>query len=1071
MTSESWFILIETLQQVETLMSIAGVAERLSAPASTEGRTSLAGEMSAVNAATKRMFDSTRGHSDNSFAAITQALLRVVGENAKQEDSVSKPEVVRSPTSLMSPIPHKRSHRPSRSISGLWTKTRALDVELTFVLGRIKDLIRVNIFRFASLSSSTFTWDLIIPRLINIAQNRDIKPELRLKAADIVSLISVEVMKLLDAETLSTDEIDQLQCRCLEVLASQMPSPEMPTSPSQDESTLQHDLHKRVLEALENILGQSGHSFAKAWPLVFQILESITIGPETKDPDHVEEHQLLATNLTPVAFRCVQLICNDFLHLLGLEPLERLIQLLGTFGQQENDLNMSLTTTNLLRNIASLLQSQSQDIDLEPHSLKSQSEAEQHSSHPESSLWTQAVTQLVLMCRARRVEIRDGSLSILLQTIESAGEQLLPQSFRLCLHFHVLPLIRYYNDELLGLDAPNSAYSNSLTKALTGTTALICNNISRLVLDHSFKQTWEKLLGILSEILAEPNLELHTSIFASLRQLLDALTGTPSDFTEYVTPVLSLWALNAPKEVSMEAAVPNYALLEAHIRLFVQAHASSSNAAAASSSNEAQMAQHVTRSIRDAILTARHAPYTNDVRKPSPEQDASIAAIGILGTDLLKHKQDQYVSFIVDLVQSMMLPPTEEPETGPKISNTKKYHKPTFIAVASQCLDLLRDSLTSSERSQQAWKPLQLQQAFEVLSTLINTKYTNVPTNADAPLWQTATITAVAILEATRNFEPPLQDTLDDTAAEALNITITACLTSILGSGGLESRATPITSEQLSLDETFDIAHFERFHKAAIPLISSQTTSVEQRKRYILSLFNASLIAKPWFFDFPFTSPTDVSTSLLKDLMKLRNGSVHPAQFVKRMKVTYAALDALFDLATPTPTSKATTNSATNSTSGNNQTSNTTQDAPLSTKATFTQLITKEAAPYLLLRIAHPMKTFLADQPLSGLTPLPMPMQRGLAYILQKCLDTRCYDAAFLEAVGKTTSDAESGMGDGRTHLRLLFPLLLKVQKAWRSSMRIPGGKGWQDDVVGREIEGAMERWVEAMGEGWNTAL
>jgi Dimerisation and cyclophilin-binding domain of Mon2/Guanine nucleotide exchange factor in Golgi transport N-terminal/C-terminal region of Mon2 protein len=1055
---ESWFIVVETLQQVETLISIAGTARGITSMGklerdAAETQVSLASEMSAVNAATKRMFETTRSYSDTSFAAITRALLRMIGEAQVDGNESHKQEIVQSPSTLTSPSIPKRSHHASRSVSGLWAKTKALDVEVRFVLARIKDLARVNLDRFASPSSESCTWGLIVPRLLSIADAGSVKREARLQSASIVNLISIEVMQLLNSELLSGAEIDHLQCRCLEVLAKQVEWHSRNIEGPQQNVALREELDKRVFEALENILGHSGDSFGASWKVAFRILESgVSLG-ETFSGDRSAggpQQTPTYTSVTPVAFRCVELICNDFLDCLEPQSLELLIRLLLSFGTQADDLNMSLTTTSLLRTVASVLQSRTESIDILGRNVTQESLASHSNPTAEKSadyLWALTLTQLSQMCHDPRTDVRDASVRILLQVLESTGEQLRARSFEVILDAHLFSMMKRYQNIIAGTTIPDQAFVASLAKLIQGTTSLMTEYTGHLITDPAFGQTWEKLLGVLGEVLAGSIATLQTLVFESLCKLLEAIKEVLEDSSSYVAATLRLWDLYRPSEEETGETLPNLDLLEAHVRLFVRAHAASSMASSSLCSEPDQGAEPVMRSIRAALLTARHPPYTNDIRKRSPEQEAVFEALEILRDDLLRSTPDHYISFLLELVRSMLLV-SKNADLHPQTAfSTKKSQKPTYVAMASSCIDLLHVNVCDSTTVKAAWTPTNLQLSLDILSAIINTQYTDRSTNPDAPLSRNATTTAVAILQAACKSQLPMHSTSGAQNAQSPNVNITSCLNSIVGSGSLESRTALVLPETISADETFDITHFRRYHAAAIPILSRSHTTKEERRSYIHALFSASLVAKPSFSDFPFTSPDDITTFPLQDLMKLRRGSVRPPTFPKRTKIPYASLNAVFDLVDPhTPN--------------------------------FEKDLAIEAAPYLLLRVAHPMKTFLADQPLKGLTPLPMLKQEELRFVIERCLALRCDDEAFAKAVRKyagagaagmsvSAPDVGAGGGDGKSHLRILFKLILKTQRGWMGMMKLPDGKGWQDEEVGRGIEEGLERWIESVGEAW----
>lgn len=1091
LVQESWFIVIETLQQVETLMSIAGLgmpslggARLDSGP---ESQTSLAGEMSAVNAASKRLFESTKSYSDNSFAAIAQALLRMVGDISATSGDPPKEAVLQSPAAITSPtiqLP-KRTHHASRSVSGLWAKTKALDIEVAFVLGKTKELSRVNLHRFASPTSITSTWDLIMPRLFNTAKSPDIRKDLRLQAASIGDLISMEVMKGLSLSQLSQQEIDRLQCRCLEVLSAQVSHQTSKDSLEADDLT--YELRKRAFEALENILGHGGESLhPRAWTYVFEILSyGRGKGAQTAngDSNNAEAPTESPGGASPTAFRCVELVCNDFLQLLNPVALQRLIMILSSFGAARGDLNMSLTTVNLLRNISTLLQDRADvlEINKNPSGL-SPADLEEDLEPPEvvQRLWTLCLHELTGLCIDERPEVRDASMKILVQVLDGAAEQLTPFSWSVAFEEFLLPTMQTYEKVLREKSMPD--FHTSLAKLIESTVELMSEHLVYLSRASAFVHTWSVLLDVLNDVLGNQNVALQGQTFECLARLLQALKPAPGDPSQQVGKAMVLWAQHMPAEDDGDSGETNQSLLAAHNSMFVQAHATSPNATANFSYDGRSAGQHAMKSLQFALLTARHPPYTNDIRKRSIEQDAALETLAVLRQIMQSHSTE-YVSVLLDLIEHMR-PHQDRLDLQPVTTSTgKKYQKPTYIAMLSSCLELLQTTAKVEENTKTAtaWTAAQLSVALHVMSELIKLKYTDIPSSLEAPLWRSATTTVVVILEGT---VAQLVPTITKAEIGNINSSITSCLASILGSGGLETGTQPRDHATIEADETFDITHFQRFHAVATTFLSHTCTTSEQRRQYILALFHSSMVAKPWIYDFP--SDDSLLTNPISLLKPTRKGSVHPPSFPKRGRMPYAALDALFDLACPQPRLQPQMSNIDNQPVPLDDNNSVKETSTFHPKSTFSTPLAKEATPYILLRIAHPLKTFLTDQPLRGLTPLPMKLQRELEYILRRCVGMRVHDASFSQGLLSSTSshsssaerngegDAEGEIedkkqrrSDGKSHLRLLFTLILTSQKGWNQMMRLPDRLGWQDGEVGRGIEEGIERWIQAVGEEW----
>ncbi|RMZ88263.1 hypothetical protein DV736_g4509, partial [Chaetothyriales sp. CBS 134916] len=1011
---EAWFIFVETLQQVEALMSLSvratgqGSTAVPGSDAQLDGQTSLAAEIAAMKTASRRMFESTRSYTDQAFTAVSTALFRLIGEaTAIKEMDTPIEEQVGSPSALspLTPSKGRRAHRPSRSVSGLWVKTKALDVEVAFVLTKAKDLARINLHRFASPHSPA--WSLLAAKLLQISQNDDIEPKLRLEAAEILDLICLESIKGLEEP--SADAAKLVQTKSLELLLSQINTYPNPTALVRSQS-LHVEIAHRVFEALEDILGHCGDSLDQGWPIVFALLQT-GVQQGTRAP----------------AFRCVQLICNDFLSLINPAALERLVALMAQFGSQD-DTNMALTTASLLRGIAALLHERADQLDLtEPTE--------------NARLWFSTVRQLSHLCVDVRPNVRDASVLVLVQSLDASIDKLSSRSWNTLLYETFTTPTKNCLSNMQGDDAPLwEATCTTLTEA---STKFVVDNIVAITHDPSFREIWQDLVDVIETEIQQPSFQMYATGFNALAALLGAISTLQTDCASFVTSALVLWEKHTlpMSDQHLQISEPNQAALEAHASVLDAAHDASSTAVSSFFHEESEEATQLQDSILNSILSARHSPYTDDVRKLSSEQKLLLKCITILRR-IMTQQPDRFIDYLLDLLEHMQGLTTDA--IKPKeLPTSKKWQKPTYMALSSATLELLRQMVCEGQIA-----AFDHPRAFRVLASLISFKYTSVPSSHEAPLWKAATVTAVTITEAlkadgaNRNYNE---------SAESL----VGLLSAVLGSGGLQNTAAPpaAVSRPLPVDEDFDIAHFNRLHASAVPLICLPRFPDTLRKQYVLVIFYASLLAKPRDGDFP-DDLINSSHASLKNVNAVRRGSVRAPIFVERTKVAYAALDALFALINPVAGI----------------------DDPPAT--TYHPILAKIAFPLLLLRMAHPIRVFLADQPLRGLTPFPPPQQAELWAVLSKALQLRSDDVAFAEArreqdklIAATTTDKKNDVGvwrDGKSHLRALYGLVLRLQAGWRGMMRLDiKGLAWQDSKEGQGIEECIDQWISLVAEGW----
>ena len=618
--------------------------------------------------------------------------------------------------------------------------------------------------------------------------------------------------------------------------------------------------------------------------------------------------------------------------------------------------------------------------------------------------------------------------------------------------------------------ADNSSQAEWMASAaqLTdGVIQLICRNLTVIAEHRDFSSTWLRTMDTLQVILSTMTLIAASLAFSNCSKLLSALTTLRDGKEGLVKPALQLWAKYHPAEIQQESRSnghpskesPNQEALASHAHVLVEAYKASPEAVSTFLTTQASILME---SIERGILLCTHPPYTSDVKTMAPEQKEALDCLAILKALLDDQNQTpRYSGFLLKLLGL-----TLNIENGKAIHRQKKpamsksVQQPSFIVFASACVDNYRNLILEHAHDERLIQSLAVQDACQALSAIISTKYTKIPTNSSAPLWRVATVTAVILLEAVQKHVCHTNVSQDMSDFGDLAENITSVAVSVLGAGGLSNPPTPEHSQEAILeDETFDIEQFELFHKALVPVFqSTEQISEGACKQYAVVVFRASLLAKPWFYDIP----DDLVNEPLKDLMRVRPGSVHRPVFAVRRQICYTALNALFELVQLPQSSKPS--------SGDHVEGK-----------TSTRKLACAAAPYLILRLVHPLKTFLADQRLRSLTPPPMPQQTELHVILSKFVDFRSDGYAMQhmmnsldnpnhERSGNLPVDQNAGViNDGKEHLRILYSMMLRVQKFWQGLPRLkgPGARAWQDDEPGKTIEQALENWQRVVAEGW----
>ncbi|KIW99675.1 uncharacterized protein Z518_11088 [Rhinocladiella mackenziei CBS 650.93] len=1067
---DAWFILIETMQIVEALIAIPttmSASSQTDSPrvgvSSQDGQNTLAGEIAAVQAATKRMLDSTRSYSAESFAVVVQALLRLLGRTGAEDAAQLIPDNTGSPVSPTRLAPTSPAHHSSRSISGLWTKSKSLDLEIGFVLNKISELSRINIHRFASTTELSCSWNLIGSRLLRLSQDPVISGSHRIQSASILDLISMDTVKLLDDSRFETEEADQIRSRCLESLLKQLTS--LGQTRLEKQEGIELEVHKRLLEALESMLSHSGESLNNSWPIALEILSlSYSKGgqgqPQTSNAsiDQAERNEQHAQILR-VAFRSIQLITSDFLSVLTVVSLARLAQLLRQFSSQDYDLNVALTSTTLLWSLASQVLTRIEMVDLTRIPSLDTSLDELDSSAT-AALWSVILLQLIQLCKDERPDVRNAAIRVLLKMFEASSESLSPSTWAITLVVGPLSAIRFSVEQYTSGETDQSAWLVSAAQLTDGIMQLITQNLKVIAAHDGFKNTWRHIMEVFEGVLSTTSLSASSLAFSNLSRILAALPALGQVDAELIVPALRIWASYHPAGIRKESQsserrseeVPNQPAFTSHAHVLVEAYNASPTALTSYQLGERRIVPLMMDSLERAVLFCSHPPYTSDVKSLSPEQKEVFNCLRILKT-LLRDSVAEYSRYLLQLLKNSL--GIQEGKIGSRSKRSaifKSVQKPTFVAFASACLDDLRNLALEHANSNNVTETLAVPESLTVLSSLIRTKYTEIPTNHQAPLWRNATATAVVMLEVLQHHvhqNKPAKDSrnVGGIAAPAISLAF-----SILGYGGLSNPPAKQTEEALVEDETFDIEHFQLLHKAVISVFQHAAIKEDDCRQYAITLFNASLLAKPWYYDIP----DDLAKEPLKGIMEVRQGSVHQPIFAVRTRICYTALDALFGLVQQPGQPDENSDGV----------------KPISHKWAWA------ACPYLILRVVHPLKTFLADQRLRGLTPPPMPQQVELQRVLHEFVDLHS-DAVALKRLTSSirnhsheqtrngSSEVPNPGTDGKEHLRALYLLNLRMQKFWRGLPRLKGEGAWQTDEPGRGIEEALERWSASVGEGW----
>jgi hypothetical protein len=345
----AWSIVFETLQMADLVMSLSNSSSRM--PSGTANRNDIEGtvdkmeaETSAVQAAARRLFESTVDFPNDSFKEVLEALCSLLNPGSSSDGDQKAPTATGRPKVL-----HQRR---LGSVSGISLNTESNSRDSAFALNKIGELAALNEARLSQYNPAESGWDILITQIVQFSADAGNATSTRLLAADILSRTVREVAEF----SMSDEQRENTQTRILSAIQTQI-SVLHPSKADDAEATSDTDIrvHQMALEALKNVIEQCGESLVTGWGAVFESLMSVFIIKsgelegadlsQTNDRRNRDYVEVISRSLARSAFATVQLVCSDFMSVVPDACLSTLLKLLLRFSRQQEDLNMSLTVS------------------------------------------------------------------------------------------------------------------------------------------------------------------------------------------------------------------------------------------------------------------------------------------------------------------------------------------------------------------------------------------------------------------------------------------------------------------------------------------------------------------------------------------------------------------------------------------------------------------------------------------------------------------------------------------------------------------------------------------------------
>ncbi|OJD14800.1 hypothetical protein AJ78_04888 [Emergomyces pasteurianus Ep9510] len=1035
----AWSIILETLQHAELIISVSTVStpkptsanqiSDMNAPPSPEpSKAGLGTEIVAVEAAATKMFESTGEYPNTSFKDILTALLRL---SEKTDKGIPDNMFEEHPTSPKSIPPSKslgRIHQNKRTISIALGKSRIQDDDLKFVLAKVNDLAKANIERLALPDDEEGIWHTLVEDLVSITKNSQVNQFLRSNASHVLDNVVFHSIKLGNFN--DPAKRNQVQLRGLCALKTQILTLYDSGQSSQfSQRASDFEVHEIALDTLKSILEECGESLVAGWDLVFDLISSVFDEPKPMaengnestplDNSHETKGNLSvkSARLVRTAYSSLQLVASDFLALLPSPCLLELVRSFSNFASQMEDFNISLTSTTSFWNLSDFLRSQIDKFSIESHMEVSSSEEMLTTLAKSSdllisrnSLWLLLLLRIVDLSTDSRSEIRNAAIHTALRIFDAYGQQLQPKAWHLCLNKVLFVMTESVQKAVsTASQTPEPPGSNEL-KTWVETAVILTKGLSNLVAGYfdtilqykDFAQSWKRLLDYLDALIKIKLLELDESVFSSFSEILSRIQSSEDIGVESLHSAWTVWVNGHPisRDGQPNLDVQNQNALLAYLKSFKQLYRLLKGTLTETHIFE------VLENIQISVWWSVSSRYSPDVDHQSELQ---VVAMECLKTICLERASSQpaLVTCLAEFSDCALT----------KWTPAQDKRKPTFVAFSKSAMRLLGWYIAEHGILIDIFSDGTLTRALEHLSNQIAHKYNYNGTDRDPALWRVGTTVSLDILNVA---VPYVEKQHANSNTEEL-VRFWNCVVDI--SRGIVSahdfKKLNIPPGAVYEDEDFDIAAFSHLCNIVIPSLGSPLIPDKTRRDFACALFNSSFVHPPQHSDLPRGT---LDKEPLRDLYKIRMGRTYNLPPTLRSRMAYVLVNKLFDLATR--------RSSDSSSHKPPVLASPTTITPHDTTNSYISLA-KSVSPYLILRCAVSLKSYIADQPLRGLMPQPTPARKELLYLLRRLVELRSEPAAIPDAGPVVPLRGVSkGCGNSamlKKHLGWVYPLVVRA--------------------------------------------
>ncbi|KAH0544969.1 hypothetical protein FGG08_000895 [Glutinoglossum americanum] len=934
----AWSIILETLQQAEYVIfaSSRKVGRQNSYPQKGEGQgagdapslqANFGAEITAVETAASRMFESTSDFPNESFIDVLVALCKLLGN----PNASARGEESGSPITPLAFPRMSQAHRRLPSISGVSTSTSSQLQEDHFGLAKLGELASINMSRLIFNGPDASGWDILIQELVSVACSTCASASVRLKSAEVLTTVVMEAAMTTTSEP--TGIRADVQQRVLSALRAEICGlGEEVLEASVAAQGAGIEVHRIALDALKSVLEQSGEALVSGWDIVFDIMTSV-FGGETPPSPAASLRESAppsilrraskgrSPKLIRSSFSSLQLICSDFLSSLPTSCILVLVDTLFEFCSQDDDLNISLTTITFFWNVSDYLQGRIASFSLEQSVSEAKDErdlltlvANDDERDSNAALWMLLLLRLAAVTTDLRAEVRNGAVQTLLRIFDAYGDLLSPQAWSLCLKTVIFKMINANNVQHTRLETEleKRSWNETTIIILNGVAGLYANYLDTFTQQVDFTNSWETLIRHLITLLDRQSLDVNAAIFRVLGMVLAKVDHVNKVGKPSIELAWGLWSGRGIPVVPGTATSPKSNIqdtLLSYVRSFREIYR------LIEQDIDASRVECILGLLRDCILFPDSPTYSADVEYLTPLQKQVIDTVKLIRTDI-----EGVPSAIIRTVADFTTLAFKQHSPSHNIDAIPGQGKRlTYIALSIASMSLLQSLILLHVDDKEVYCSGAFRLSLDALIVPIVLKYGFSREVRGSSPWVVATSTSLAILEPAMNSVRQLL--IGDKELRQ----IWKRIVTIAGAIAAADCSQATENSNILFDQESDINSFLRIRDLITPALGSAVVADKTRRAYAESIFINSFVHEPESDEL-----SDPGGEILKELYNSRPGQTFDHQPQQRIKLAQAA------------------------------------------------------SPYLILRAGLTLRAYISDQPLRGRMPQPLSQRKELLYIIQR---------------------------------------------------------------------------------------